>query len=244
MGNGPSLNNLLKENEDVLDNYDLIAVNFMGLQPEFIAYKPRIYVLCDPAFWLSPDVPEATREQVRAFYRHLVEHVSWNLQLYLPYLAKNVPEIHEILSRNTNIQLFYYNKTKVDGFKWFQYMMLKRQWGMFRAENVLIAALILCIYSQYKVIYLAGAENDWMRHLWVDKDNIINMNHGYYEKGKEGTDRMPAYKLHEICISLFFAFKGYMEIELYARSRGVKIYNTCEESYIDAFEKTDKRIKI
>jgi hypothetical protein len=244
MGNGPSLSNLLKENENVLDDYDLIAVNFMGLSPEFMIYKPRIYILCDPAFWLSPKVPETTREKVRDFYHQMVERVSWNLQLYIPYMAKNVTEIHEILSRNASIQLFYYNKTKVDGFKWFQYMMLKRQWGMFRTENVLIAALILCIYSQYKVIYLAGAENDWIRHLWVDKDNIIKINNNYYHKGKEGVDSIPSYKLHEICMSLYFAFKGYTDIETYARSRGVKIYNTCEDSYIDAFEKTDKRIKI
>jgi hypothetical protein len=32
MGNGPSLSNLIKENKDVIDNYDLIAVNFMGFR--------------------------------------------------------------------------------------------------------------------------------------------------------------------------------------------------------------------
>jgi hypothetical protein len=165
MGNGPSLSKSLKENEDILHNYDLIAVNFMGLASEFMTYKPNIYVLCDPGFWFSPDVPETTHVKVRDFYNYMVEHVSWKIQFYIPYNAKKVKEIRKTLSQNDNIRLYYYNKTKVEGFRWFQYMILKQQWGMFRAQNVIIAALLLAIYFDYKYIYLMsrfGLDKEYM----------------------------------------------------------------------------------
>jgi hypothetical protein len=240
MGNGPSLNNLLKDNEDVLDNYDLIAVNFMGLYPEYIKYKPRIYVLCDPAFWFAPDIPETTREQVREFYRYMVEHVSWEIQIYIPYMAQNVTEVDEMLSRNTNIRLFYYNKTKIEGFKWFQYMILKRQWGMFRAESVIVAALLLAIYSEYKQIYLMGVDSDWMKNLWVDEQNRLRLRDTHFY---DVNNCVISVKMHEECLALYYAFKSYININEYSKRCGITIYNTSVMSFIDAFEKNELNYK-
>ncbi|MDR0604149.1 MAG: hypothetical protein LBG80_07605 [Bacteroidales bacterium] len=234
MGNGPSLTDSLNDNKDMLTSHDLIAVNFMGLSPEFIIYKPCVYVLCDTAFWLSPDIPEITREKVRDFYRQMVKRVSWNLQLYIPYMAKNVTEIHEILSQNENIHLCYYNKTKVEGFKWFQYMILKRQWGMFRAQNVIVAALLLAIYSDYKQIYLMGVDADWMKNLWVDEQNRIRSTdiHFYGQN-----DRMSSAKMHDVYLSLYYAFKSYADTEEYSKHCEIKIYNTNLLSFVNVFEK-------
>jgi hypothetical protein len=234
MGNGPSLSNSLKENENVLDNYDLIAVNFMGLYPEFMIYKPRIYVLCDPAFWFSPDAPQTTHEKVRDFYRYMIEHVSWEIQFYIPYMAKNVTEVHEILSRNGNIQLYYYNKTKVEGFKWFQYIMLKRQWGMFRTQNVIIAALLLAIYSDYKQIYLMGVDSDNTKNLWVDEQNCLRLKDTHFY---DTNDRVIQIKIHEQCMALYYTFKSYINIAEYSKYCGIKIHNTNPMSFVDAFEK-------
>jgi hypothetical protein len=237
MGNGPSLSNTLKENEEILGDYDLIAVNFMGLFPEYTKYKPNIYVLCDPGFWLE-NIPGEVQNKVISLYQRLVDTTDWPLQLYIPYKAKKTQKIPAMLSQNINIRLHYYNKTKVEGFRWFQYMMLKKQWGMFRAENVLIAALLLTIYSKYKQIYIMGAESDWMKNIWVDENNCLRIDDTHF--GGKGTHEIMPFKLHEICISLYYAFKSYMDIEDYSRKRGVKIYNANPYSFIDAFEKIKK----
>jgi hypothetical protein len=234
MGNGPSLSKSLKENEDILHNYDLIAVNFMGLTSEFMAYKPNIYVLCDPGFWFSPDTPETTHAKVRDFYRYMVEHVSWKIQFYIPYNAKKVKEIRKTLSQNDNIRLYYYNKTKVEGFRWFQYMILKQQWGMFRAENVIIAALLLAIYFDYKYIYLMGADSDWIKNIWVDEQNLIR-SYDCHFYGKN--DSVSSVKMHKIYLSLYYACRGYANIENYSKHCGVKIYNENPLSFINVFEK-------
>ncbi len=44
-------------------------------------------------------------------------------------------------------------------------------------------------------------------------------------------------KLHEVLIKFVHAFKGYHDIERYARSKGIIIYNATPQSFIDAFER-------
>ncbi len=239
MGNGPSLINTLKENKSNLSKLDLVAVNFMGLSPEYIEYKPNVYVLCDPGFWLE-NVDKDLEEKVISFYRHIAEKTTWNLQLYLPYRARKVKRIENILSPNKNVTLNYYNKTKFEGYKCLKYWFYDKQWGMSRTQNVLVAALILAIYSEYKEIYLAGADSDWIKHLWIDEKNNLRINdYHYYKDSPKNIERVLSLKMHEQLTALYFAFKSYVEIENYSVYRKIKIYNTGLNSFIDAFEKKE-----
>ncbi|MFT6246481.1 MAG: hypothetical protein ACJA0U_003477 [Salibacteraceae bacterium] len=43
--------------------------------------------------------------------------------------------------------------------------------------------------------------------------------------------------LHEIIHKFYLSFKGYWEIKDYAIKKNVKIYNSSENSMIDAFER-------
>jgi hypothetical protein len=234
MGNGPSLSKSLKENEDVLGNYDLMAVNDMGFTPEFMVYKPSIYLLCDPAYWFSPGVPESVCATVRDFYRYMAEHVTWKIQLYLPYNAKKIKEIEETLSRNDHIRLYYYNKTKVEGPKWFQYAVIKRQWGMFRAQNVLVAALMLVIYSDYRRVYLMGAESDWSRNTWVDEQNRLRISDTHFYGDN---DIILPHTMSLQCASLYFTFQSYQNVAEYANCKNIEIFNATPNSFVDAFER-------
>jgi hypothetical protein len=236
MGNGPSLTQSLNANRDKLSTYDLIAVNDMGLSEEYKKYKPGVYILCDPAYWYDtedgPDIADR-------LYTKLIKDTDWDVQIYLPYEAEKTKSIKESLSVNKKIQVCYYNKTKVEGFRWFQYLMLKRQWGMFRAQNVIIAVLLLAIYFNYKQIYLMGADSDWMKNIWIDEQNRMRLKDTHFY----GTDnRILPVKMHEQCLSLYYAFKSYMDIENYSRHCGIKIYNLNPQSFIDAFEKKKKLI--
>ena len=239
MGNGPSLIESLEKNKEQLSELDIIAVNFMASSPEYAVYKPNIYILCDPAFWFETPA-ENIKNQVSDLYKSLIEKTDWKLQLYLPYQAKKEEKIKILLSQNSHICVNYYNKTKVEGYSKFNHWSYHKQWGMPRAQNVLVAALMLAIYSGYKNIYLTGADNDWMKNIWVDEKNNVRINDiHYYEDTKEKTARILSLKLHDAYLLYFFMFHSYVNVETYAVLKNVKIYNTGIKSFIDAFEKKE-----
>jgi len=240
MGNGPSLTTSLANCESVLKSYDLVAVNFMGLSSEYLLYKPGVYILCDPAFWFKAGDDEI-RAKVKRLFETIANKTDWDLQMYFPYQAAKSKEVREIRSLNNNIKLHFYNKTKFEGYVFLNRWVYKKQWGMPRAQNVLIAALMLAIFSNYKEIYLLGAENNFFKDLWVDEKNNLRYNfyHFYKEKTTE-TDSViinKGYKLYHQLASFYFAFKSYVDVEMYAKKRGVKIYNSTPDSYIDAFDR-------
>jgi hypothetical protein len=111
---------------------------------------------------------------------------------------------------------------------------------MFRTQNVLIAALLLAIYSDYKHIYLMGAESDWMKNIWVDEQNRLRLKDTHFY---DTEDRILSVKMHEQCIALYYAFKSYMNIAEYSKRCGIKIYNANPLSFIDAFEKKEQMIQ-
>jgi len=232
MGNGPSLKPLLEKNANQLGNYDLIAVNYMGLHPEFMIYKPNIYVLCDWGFWRYKELPESV--QVKKLYEFIAQNVTWQLQLYFPYQAKKTKEINEILSKNPNIRIGYYNMTKVEGYKWFQHMMVKRQWGMFRAENVVVASILLAMFSEYKQINLMGVDADWMKDVWVDEQNFIKIIDKHFYGNAEHTS---AVKMHNAYLSLYYLFNSYYNIEQYSQQKQISIINLNPLSFVNVFKK-------
>lgn len=234
MGNGPSLLDTLKEYQDKLDSYDLLAVNFMALTPQYLQYMPRIYVICDPAFWYKAG-DEDCQNRVRAMYRIMVEKTDWPLQLYVPYQGK---QIGMQLAGNFNIHVHFYNKTKFEGWEWLEYKIYNKQWGMVRAQNVLNAALMLSVYSEYKIITLMGADNNWLSQVWIDEENNVRSSDThFYPEGHKKDVRNHSMKLHQFLLSQYFCFKSYADISQYASGRNVKIFNANPHSFIDAFEK-------
>ena len=236
MGNGPSFIWMMEKiKEKNIGEYDLIAVNHMALTSQYDKYKPSIYILCDPAFWFVGE--RRAVEKARNMYQAMIAKTTWPLQVYIPYDSNEV-DIAAVFARNKNITLNFYNKTKFEGLTKLTYWIYKKQWGMPRAQNVLIAALMLSIHSQYKKVLLVGADNDWLHNLWVDEFNRLRYSDfHYYKEDRMDTDRIIPGRLHEECLSLYFTFKGYVDIERYARREGVEILNLNGSSFIDAFIK-------
>jgi len=197
----------------------------------FEKYRPDIYVIADPDYWNGKECDESN-----SLINALIEKTKWDLQFYMPYEA-NIPEIAEKLRMNPNIKIVFYNKTTFNGIKKIAYFIYNRQWGMVRAQTVLNAALMLLIYSKYKSIYLAGADADWMKDLWVDEQNRLRIHdrHFYYQDQQE--DRILHLNMKEQCISLYYVFKNYSDIEDYSKYKKINIYNIYPRSFIDVFEK-------
>ncbi|MDD4431015.1 MAG: hypothetical protein PHF61_06390 [Bacteroidales bacterium] len=237
MANGPSLHTSTQKIPGELRNYDLIAVNFMGISEEFIQYKPTVYILCDPAFWFE-SASESTTKKVRNLYSVLTEVTKWDLHIYFPWQAKNNTEIQNLAINNQHISLHFYNKTKFEGYSFFKHPVYNRQWGMPRAQNVVAAALMLAVYSNYKKIYLAGADNDWVKNLWIDQQNRLRMaDPHFYTETKTQEDLIIPIKIHEQFAALYYTFKAYIDINSYAKTKGIEIINLNSTSYIDAFKK-------
>lgn len=236
LGNGPSLINTLENNKDRFNDYDLIAVNFFATSPEYVKYRPGKYVLCDPAFW-SDSLSEELSPKVSQFYMTIAKVTEWPLELYLPYQAKKCDAIKEIFVNNTLVAIKYYNKTKFEG--WGQNAVYRKQWGMPRAQNVLNAALMLAVHSKYKQIYLAGADNDWIRNIWVDEENTVRINDTHFYDYKEMMQHAKNFgmPIDEAVLCFYFAFSTYKRICEFAKRNGVTIINTTPLSYIDVFEK-------
>jgi hypothetical protein len=240
LGNGPSLIGTMENNLDCLKNYDLIAVNFFATSPEYVKYRPNKYVLCDPAFW-SDSLSEELSPKVSQFYMTIAKVTEWPLELYLPYQAKKCDAIKEIFVNNTLVAIKYYNKTKFEG--WGQNNVYQKQWGMPRAQNVLVAALMLAIYSGYGSIFLVGADNDWMHNLWVDEKNNLRLNDIHFYDNNEAiknalflTGRMT----DQLC-SYYFTFNSYQIVNSFALISNSRIINTSPRSFIDIFPKKDLR---
>lgn len=240
MGNGPSLLASLAGIKYEINNYDLVAVNFMALSDEYTTYKPNIYILCDPAFWFNVGTPDRTIEKVHLLYSRLLKDTDWEIQIYLPRQAKKSTFIQQMAQKKrNNISLNYYNKTKVEGFKQLNHFVYNKQWGMPRPQNVINAALMIALHSEYKEIFLFGAENDWLKNIKVDEQNnvIDTFKHFYKEKKQKSTQWGGESKLHNALLALSQVFKSYVEIEEYSVERHQKIYNSTPGSYIDAFER-------
>lgn len=245
LGNGPSLSSSLQVNAENLNEFDLIAVNFMGSTHVYEAYKPSVYILCDPAFW-SETANESLRKKVSDLIERIQRVTTWSIELYFPLQARKNHELIKKLQINPHIQTRYFNTTPVEGWRWFCNRIYNKQWGMPRPRNVIIAALMLAIYSQYQKIFLFGAENDWLRTLRIDNDNLLTNEFRHFYTQTPAATSTPSRKikkneyLHEVLSSLYIVFRNYVIIEQYAHKKGIKIYNCTPESYIDAFERKEK----
>lgn len=238
LGNGPSLIDTLENNKDRLNDYDLIAVNFFATSPEYVIYRPGKYVLCDPAF-CNDSIPEELSQKISHFYMTIAEVTEWPLEIYLPYQAKKCETIKEYFLNNSLITIKYYNKTRFEG--WGQNIVYQKQWGMPRTQNVLIAALMLAICSGYDIIYLAGADNDWMHNLWVDEMNNLRLNDIHYYDNNAAVNNaryLTGSMVDQMC-SLYYTFSGYQHINHFASKNNCNIFNASPHSFIDTFPKKD-----
>lgn len=232
LANGPSLAITLAEESDVLTRYDKMAVNFAANTPQFANLKPEYYILADPHFFDNPTDSNVARllENVRK--------VDWPMTLFVPFAAlKRCP-----LKANDFLRIEGYNAIGVEGFDWFVDWAYSSRLAMPRPRNVLIPAIMTSIGLGYKTIYLAGADHSWTSTLTVDETNAVlpSQPHFYEEDPAEKERIRDVYRsipLHSVLYSFYLAFRSYFQIERFAASRGITIYNATPGSFIDAFKR-------
>lgn len=228
MGNGPSLRQTIAENIDILKSNDSLAVNFAANAPEFFEIKPKYYVLADPHFFANRD-----NEAVARLYENLAK-TDWQMTLFIP----NSQDV--TLPENITVEKF--NMVGIEGWQWLQNAAFDACRAMPRPRNVLIASIMVAIFKGYKEIYIVGADHSWLKTISVNSNNeVVSVQPHFYKEEKKEVTRVnneyASYSLHQIIYSFYVAFRAYHQIRRYADARGIQIYNSTPESFIDAFER-------
>lgn len=233
LGNGPSLNDTIREDYDILHDYPSMAVNFAANSDEYLRLKPRYYILADPHFFDA----DGSDANVTTLYKRIATLTEWPMTLFVP---SNYIKKLKLPAENVNIQVFPYNCVGVEGFASFERLVYAKGLAMPRPRNILIPAIMMGLRMGYQRIYICGADHSWTRTLSVSDDNkvVTVQPHFYKDDASEKARVTQVYdnvRLHEILNSFYVAFKSYHTVKRYADSKTVDIYNATKGSFIDAF---------
>ncbi len=243
-GNGPSLSQTLEENHSKIQNKSILCVNLFCDSHYYEQLKPQHYVIVSPNMWGDRPDPRTIKNKEK-LWKRLGEKTTWHINLYLPYEAKKSKGWKRILGSNEKINIVYFNRTPIEGFKWFCHLVFKNGLGMPRPHNVIIPSIFLAINLGYKKITLIGADHSWLPETTVNQNNevLVCQKHFYDENEAipEGMIKINkgSRKLHEVLEKWMISFKSYFILKAYAESRDVKILNATPNSYIDAFDRQD-----
>ncbi len=245
LGNGPSLNDTLKNNPaSTLQGFDLMAVNAAACSEQFSALQPKLYILNAVTYFqndseLSPFYIQAKNDLFEA----LKEKTRWNMTLLVPFRAKKSIYFQMLITSNPNLNVSYFNQTPVEGLNFWSHRWYSLGWGMPRPHNVLIPGIMVGIRLGYKTIGIVGADHSWLADLSVNENNEALLRHVHYY-ATDGTQPMKVEdridrprKLHEIIHKFYLSFKGYWQIKTYAKAKRVSIINASSVSMIDAFDR-------
>ena len=245
LGNGPSLNDTLKNNPAVtLQGFDLMAVNAAACSDQFSALQPNLYILNAVTYFqndseLSPFYIQAKHDLFEA----LKEKTRWEMTLLVPFRAKKSTDFQQLITSNANLKVRYFNQTPVEGLNFWSHRWYNLGWGMPRPHNVLIPGIMTGIRLGYKTIAIVGADHSWLADLSVNDNNEALLRHVHYY-ATDGTQPMKVEdridrprKLHEIIHKFYLSFIGFWQIKAYANKKQVSIINASSVSMIDAFDR-------
>jgi hypothetical protein len=244
LGNGPSLNESLRDHTEFLQQTELVAVNGFSLSTVYTSLKPQNYVLLDPAFFHY--TPGGSREDVGQMLDAILTQTFWPMNLYVPWRGRNAYLIQQIRARNPQITPVFYNYVIIRGFRWLRHGLFRAGLGMPQCENVLAAALFLMLGREFETIYLFGADHSWHEQLRLADTNELSIRQPHFYDTAQTVVHQPVIspvtkqtaRMASQFLSFYRAFYSYEILKQYADRQEVKVINASVKSYIDAFEKT------
>jgi hypothetical protein len=224
IGNGPSLVGLL-QSEINFSDFDLFVCNGFALTSNYEMLKPKNYALLDPAYFnLELDAVKNNEIDVLKIWEALITKTSWNLDLYTSQEFKKFEkQIKNRFGCNDRINFVYLKKTNyVSSLKFYFLSKTKSIVGNQTVVQLLVA---VTLYKNYKNIYMAGVDHDWIENIKYDEINhkvYLNDKH-FYNSNKiiygEGI-----YKNLDLAQELTNLAKSFNEFKaLYDFSRYLKI---------------------
>ncbi|MEZ4884848.1 MAG: hypothetical protein R3E32_09000 [Chitinophagales bacterium] len=247
LANGPSLKDSLRQNPDAFDKekYDLFCVNYFANTDFYERLKPNYCVLIAPEYWVEEFEDISTILQKRTqLFENIEAKTDWEMTILIPWEAKKSKAWKELFKNKPNIHIQYFNRTPVEGCTSINHFLFKHRLGMPRPHNVLLPSIWLTINMHYQNIYLVGSDHSWLPEISVNDQNevLINQKHFYDDTTSVPKPMRKATgkrKLYEVLEKFMLAFKGYFILNKYAKTKGVKIWNSTPNSFIDAFERKE-----
>lgn len=244
LGNGPSLKESLINKKELLDGKELMAVNQFVLSDEFSNLRPANYVLLDIGYFKANTIPRV-REIAGKIIDSFLEKTDWELTLFLPKEGRGSEFHTRLKNSDRNFRFVFFNRTNVDGLKFFRHWAYRHNLGMPKPQNVLVGCLVLSVCLRYSQVYILGADHSWLENIRISEDNtLISIEKHFYDKDdkgkptkKEHPDTLQSTKLHDYLNDLARTFSSYHLIRKFADAEGVKIWNASEKTYIDAFDR-------
>jgi hypothetical protein len=256
VGNGPSASKFLDESLGKIgSNFDFVCVNMFASQDLFFQLKPKFYLMSDSAFFNfnqetyldsaklkslkeNPDF-ESTQKLINKTWNNILKS-NWGLTIMVPQLFRNSPMVK--MARNAGFDILIFNYTVVQGFEWFENLIYSAKLGSPQSQNVINSCIFQGINNGFKNIYLIGVENNFHLNLRVSETNQLEMvDEHFYKVEKKSVPLKNAkggsVKMHEFYSSLYKAFYAHHRLQLYAKFKGVNIYNSTLNSFIDAYER-------
>lgn len=234
LGNGPSLKNDLKDISKVANENDFVCVNNFCSSPYYEDLKPAIYVFLDGYFFSKKAHSEWVVQREKTF-KIINEKTTWDMQIFLPLGAdenilkkiivnKNIKIIKMYVFESNNINLYnsgYFGPAQ---------------------NNVLIYAVYLSIWANYKNIEIYGADLSFHNDIDVDqKDNSLIMIFRHFNKEDEikkcmkNPERIVPFTMTEIMETTTITFRAHEILNSYAKSKNITILNRSSYSLIDAY---------
>lgn len=245
LGTGPSLKSDLENNLEFLKKQNIVVVNHFDKSDFYAILKPKYYVFADPNFWLNTGLPlnKEAEDLSLSTLHNIRDTTDWDLVILIPFAAKDF--FDKIFIDVKCIKLVYYNTTvlPIDGLESLNHYLYKSNLAVPRVQNVLIAAIYTSINIGFSEINLLGTDHSWTQDLIVNNENKVGtIDHHFYDKEVpefrlyvhcDGIE----YNMHKLLRDFAYMFEGYFLLRNYADYRGVRIYNRCKVSFIDAFER-------
>lgn len=179
---------------------------------------------------------------------NLLNKTSWPLSLFLPLQGMLDADLRWLESKNPNIRIVPYSMTPLSvGPSWLRHVLYQGSLGMPRAETVLVPAIFLALQLGHHPVYVLGADHSWHENFVVGADNVVSMKDPHFYDADDANPRTvpvvkdyltgETWKLSEQWRSMAHAFESHQALDAYARSLGVRVYNSCSRSFLDTYER-------
>jgi len=236
LGNGPSLNNSLKQVKSTLNEMDLFCVNNFSTSEQFTSLRPVFYVLLDPYYFND------NKEEPEPGVRDLINKTSWKLNLFVPKVFMKSNAV-KLLIANKNIVIHPFNYVIIEGDNRLSTLMIKNGLGMIKCQTVLIAALFLSMKIGYRSIGLLGADHTFHQDIFINEDNQMYSHQNHFYQEEEGRKILPirdantgeSTKMIDFAWTMVHLYNGYQKLKTMADRNGASITNHTKGSFIDVF---------
>lgn len=217
-------------------NYKFCCVNYAAEdQSFFFSLRPKYYCLIDPLMYNSDE--RQKEKNIKLF--KILESVDWEMNIIC--YKNTMPQFN-----NEKINFCYINNNtfrgKITSFKNRLYLNNQANSGF---QNVIIAAIYFFIISKVDHIILTGIDMDFFKDCYVDENNnLYETTRHFYGEYKLDFSKLRLVNRGEIYFYFYSLYKTFLDFSRIAelgKKNGVRIVNTCLQSFVDSFEKKDSK---